>query len=195
VDWDSSAAPAAVNALVQQFAFEYVNGYLEGVNERLAEYRDKTRPRLVAKEFREMIDLMPELTIHMPAMREHLLGYPQASLPDSTSFLYWQKAAFGLKPTIRISHVTIEECPDKTVVASKMLYASHYFWTALELRVLIPDPGRGQGFWFVTLNRSRSDGLSGFTGIFVRPRVRSKVRESTVTALQTTKRKLEQAVM
>ena len=56
-----------------------------------------------------------------------------------------------------------------------MIYASHYFLTGLELRVLMPDPTRGAGFWFVTVNRSRADGLSGFTGMFVRRRVRSEV--------------------
>jgi hypothetical protein len=74
----------------------------------------------------------------------------------------------GLKPTIRISHLTIREGPDDTMVASKMLYGSHYFWTALELRTLVPDPARGPGFWFVTVSRSRSDGLGGFTGMIVR---------------------------
>jgi len=88
--------------------------------------------------------------------------------------LYWQETEFGLKPTIRISHLTIRENPEDTVVTSKMLYASHYFWTGLELRVLMPDPSRGPGFWFVTVKRSRSDGLSGFTGMFVRRRVRSE---------------------
>lgn len=73
-----------------------------------------------------------------------------------------------LKPTIRISHLTIREIPEDTVVASKMVYASHYFWTGLEVRALVPDPERGAGFWFVTVNRARSDGLSGFTGMFVR---------------------------
>lgn len=63
----------------------------------------------------------------------------EVQLPNGTSFLYWQETEFGLKPTIRINHLTIREAPDSTVVASKMLYASHYFWTALELRVLLPD--------------------------------------------------------
>jgi hypothetical protein len=87
---------------------------------------------------------------------------------------YWQDTEFGLKPVIRISHV-----------------ASHYFWTALELRVLLPDPPRGDGFWFITVSRSRSDGLSGFTGRFVRGRVRSEARSGTLTALAATKTKLE----
>ena len=36
-----------------------------------------------------------------------------------------------------------------------MLYASHYFWTGLEVRALMPDPARGTGFRFLTVSRSR----------------------------------------
>ena len=72
-----------------------------------------------------------------------------------------------------------------------MLYSSHYFWTALELRVLLSDPARGPGFWLITVNRSRSDGLSGFTGRVIRGRVRSEVEEGTRAALNATKAKLE----
>ena len=92
-----------------------------------------------------------------------MLDYPKVTLPNSESFLYWQSAKFGFKPTIRINHLTISEQPTHVAVVSKMLYASHYFWTAIELRVLVPDPARGEGFWFVSVNRSRSDGLSGFS--------------------------------
>jgi hypothetical protein len=72
-----------------------------------------------------------------------------------------------------------------------MLYASHYFWSAIQLRVLIPDPARGAGFWFITINRSRSDGLAGFTGFFVRPRVRGEVEDGALAALRATKARLE----
>jgi hypothetical protein len=192
VNWSAPDARAAVDALIRQFALEYVKGYLAEGNKHLAEYRDKSRPRSVAQEFSEMIDQMPELAIFMPEMREYLLAYPDVSLPDSTSFLYWQETAFGLKPTIRISHLTIREGPNDTVVASKMLYASHYFWSAVELRMLLPDPSRGPGFWYVIVNRSRSDGLRGLTGLFVRPRVRSRARDGALAVLRSTKRNLEQ---
>jgi hypothetical protein len=72
-----------------------------------------------------------------------------------------------------------------------MLYASHYFWTALELRVLVPDPARGKGFWFVSVNRSRSDGLSGFTGKIIRGKVRGEAEKGMIAALAATKSKLE----
>ena len=178
---------------MRQLSLEYVNGYLKGGNDQLAVYRDNSRPTFVAQEFRTMVDGMPELTTEMPNLRRYLLEYPKATLPNATSFLYWQETEFGLKPTIRISHLTIRETPEDTVVASKMLYASHYFWTGLEVRVLIPDPERGAGFWFVTVNRARSNGLSGFTGMFVRRRVRREVQEGALAGLRTTKQKLEQS--
>jgi hypothetical protein len=191
INWSAPHARANANTLMRQLAFEYVTGYLEGGNQELAVYRDNSRPTFVAQEFQAMVDQTPLLTTYMPNMRQYLLEYPRVTIPDARSFLYWQETEFGLKPTIRISHVTIRESPDDTVVASKMLYASHYFWTGLEVRVLVPDPSRGTGFWFVTVNRSRSDGLSGFTGFFVRRRVRSEVEDGTIASLRSTKQRLE----
>jgi hypothetical protein len=193
VDWRGPDPRAAVDALIRRLALEYVTGYLEGGNQRLAAYRDHSRPTRVGEEFRSMAEQIPLLSKDMPSLGRYLLDFPGASLPDSTSFLYWQETQFGLKPTIRISHLVIRRGQEDTVVASKMLYATHYFWTALELRILVPDPSRGQGFWFVMVNRSRSDGLSGFTGLFVRGRVRRDVQEGTLTALRQTKSRLEAA--
>jgi len=194
VDWTAPDPKAAADAVMRRLAFDYVNAYLEGGNGRLAVYRDNSRPTFVAEEFRSMIDQMPALTAHMPDLRRYLLDYPAATLPGATSFLYWQETQFGLRPTIRISHLVIRESQDGTVVASKMLYASHYFWTALEVRALVPDPSRGPGFWFVTVNRARSDGLSGFVGRIIRGRVRDEVRRAAAAALTSTKRRLEQGL-
>jgi hypothetical protein len=191
IDWKAPNARAAANALMQRLAIEHVNRYLEGGNERLAVYRDSSRPTFVAQEFRTMVDRMPELTTYLPDVRRYLLEYPRATLPGSTSFLYWQETVFGLKPTIRISHVMIRETPNDAVVTSKMLYASHYFWTGLDVRALLRDPSRGTGFWFVTVSRSRSDGLGGMTGSFVRGRVRSEVQDGVLAGLRATKQRLE----
>ena len=191
VDWSKPTAARDAEALARQLALEYVTGYLEGGNDRLAVYRDRGRPTFVASEFRSMIDRMPTIFERLPALRTYLLEYPKAALPGATSFLYWQEAQFGLKPTIRINHLVIAENSNGTIVANKQLYASHYFWTALELRVLLPDPRRGRGFWFVNINRSRSDGLSGFVGRVIRGRVQSEARKGIETALSATKAALE----
>ncbi len=191
VDWSKPTASADVNALVKQLALEYAKAYREGGNSRLAEYRDQDRPTFVAKEFESMVNRMPELTEYMPDLRRYLLEYPKYTIPGSTFFLYWQEAVFGLKPTIRINHVVIAERPEAVAVASKQIYASHYFWTALELRVLVPDPSRGKGFWFINVNRSRSDGLSGFVGRMIRGKVRSEAQSGMEAVLKITKTTLE----
>ena len=191
IDWSKPTARGDAEALARRLALDYVTGYLAGGNAQLAIYRDGSRPTFVAQEFASMIERLPSLTEYLPAVRRALLDYPANQVPGSESFLYWQEAKFGLKPTVRINHVTIVPQPDGIVVASKMLYASHYFWSALELRVLVPDPARGEGFWFVSVNRSRSDGLSGFVGGLIRGRVRGEAEKGILAALQITKTRME----
>ena len=140
-----------------------------------------------------MIGRMPSLVVYLPDLRKYLLEFPNATLPNSTSFVYWQEAKFGLKPTIRINHLTMTQQATHTAIVSKMLYASHYFWTALELRVLVPDPARGPGFWLVSVNRSRSDGLSGFVGRLIRGKVRGEAEKGMQASLTVTKTKMEGA--
>jgi hypothetical protein len=191
VDWTKPTVKADAEALIRQLAYEYVKGYVEGGNDRLAVYRDSARPTFIATEFRSMVDRMPELGEYLPDLKAYLLGYPRVTLPNATSFLYWQEAQFGLKPTIRINHVVIDERPAGTAVAIKLLYASHYFWTALDLRALVPDPARGRGFWFVNVTRSRSDGLNGFVGRLIRGKVQNEAQKGLDAALKATKARLE----
>jgi hypothetical protein len=192
VDFRSPTAGREASAVFREQLLRFVTGYLQQGNAGLAVYRDAERPTFVAAEFADMIARMPTLTELLPDVRHYLLGYPAATLSGATDFLYWQEVDFGLRPTIRVSHLVIYPGAAETVVASKMLYASHYFWTGLELRVLVPDPARGPGFWFITVNRSRSDGLSGFRGFFVRRRVRAVVEQGVLNGLTKTKSRLEE---
>jgi hypothetical protein len=191
VDWSRPDVRAQVEQLIRRIAVEYVNAYRQGGNSELAVYRDGDKPTFVAEEFRQMVNGMPELGEYLPEMRQYLLDYPRPAPRPTTSFIYWQEAQFGLKPTIRINHLSILQSATGTIIASKQLYASHYFWTALELRALVPDASRGPGFWFVTMNRSRSDGLSGFVGRVIRGKVREAARSGLESALITTKKTME----
>jgi hypothetical protein len=192
VDWRLANPRPAVDTLMRQVAFDYVTAYLKGGNQQLPVYRDHGRAISAAAEFKDMTDRMEELPLYAPDLRRYLIEFPTVTLPNSSAFLYWQETEFGLKPIIRISHLTIRQDGTNLIVASKMIYATHYFWTALDLRALIPDPARGSGFWLVTTSRSRNDGLTGLTGLFIRRRVRSEVVEGTLNVLRSTKEKLEQ---
>jgi len=195
VDWTKPLpqATAQVETLFRDMALEYVNRYQKAGNSALAAYRDSGRPTFVAEEFKAMVDQMPLLTDYLPQLKTYLLDYPKASLPGSQSFLYWQSAKFGLKPTIRINHVVTVEQPTGAAVVTKMLYANHYFWTAIELRVLVPDPARGKGFWFVSVSQSRSDGLGGYLGPLIRGKVRDEAQKGSEAALRAAKALLEKS--
>ena len=190
IDWSRPTAAQDAEALARRLALDYVNGYLAGGNARLSVYRDSDRPTFAGKEFESMIDRLPALAEHLPELKAYLLRFPKATLPTATSFLYWQEAKFGLKPTIRVNHLVIDEQPAQVAIANKMLYASHYFWTALELRVLVPDTARG-GFWFISVNRSRSDGLTGFVGSLIRGKVRGEAEKGMAAALSVTRSQME----
>ena len=103
-----------------------------------------------------------------------------------------------MRPTVRVSHVVIyplDEGQDADVaIASKMLYASHYFHVALELKYLIRDPARpdDNAFYLLSVNRSRSDGLTGLFGGIVRSAAQSEARKGLAFALETGKKLLEE---
>ncbi len=105
VNFSQPGAKTAVEAVFRERAYDYVTAYREKGNAGLAVYRDDSRPTFVANELKSMIDRMPTLMGLLPELRTYLLQYPNATLPNSTDFLYWQEAQFGLKPTIRISHL------------------------------------------------------------------------------------------
>ncbi|HUF23152.1 MAG TPA: hypothetical protein VMN81_03410 [Vicinamibacterales bacterium] len=185
------AAAGRAEGAFRERALALVSGYRARGNAALPVYRDKPEPAAVAFELQALAARLPPIAAGVPAVRRYLIDYPRAPIPDARDFVYWQLAKFGLKPTVRISHVVIDERPDATIVASKMLYASHYFIAAVELRVLTPDPSRGPGVWLMTVSRSRADGLGGLKGLLMRGRVQSQVRTSLARSLVSSKARLE----
>ena len=78
------------------------------------------------------------------------------------------------------------------VVATKQLYANHYFHTALEVRALVDDESKpGQAHYLVVLNMARSDGLTGVFGGMVKSKVRSASRSGMEAALASMRRLAE----
>jgi hypothetical protein len=191
VDFAKSTAANDAAVIVRERLLEEAGAYRTNGNAALPVYRDDDHPLTSADEFKTMVDRMPEFAELIPELKPYLLGSPAAALHTTLDFLYWQNVSFGLKPTLRMTHVVSYAGAAGTVVASKMIYGSHYFRSALELRVLIADPARGDGFWFITVNRSRLDGLTGLFGFFIRGRVRGDVQKGALTVLAATKRKLE----
>jgi hypothetical protein len=197
IDWSAPDVAARISAFVRQSSLDYVIAYRKGGNKELAVYLDSDRPQFIAREFDEMIsrvNLWPDV---LPALATYLRGYPTAARPPLTSdFFYWSMAEFGLKPVFRINHIVVYATGRSSgplhVVAVKQLYASHYFHTALEVRVVVSDPRRsGKGVYLVVLNMARSDGLTGLFGGVIKSRASNGSRDGMELALAAIKRMAE----
>lgn len=197
IDWKAPDHVAKANVLARQMALDYVNAYRKGGNDELAVYRDSEHPQFIAKEFTNMIKRVQDLPGPISALAQYLVEYPGGTRPPGTKdFFYWSLAEFGLKPVVRINHVVIVpgEAASQTryVIATKQLYASHYFHTALELRAVVDDSARpGQTHYLFVLNAARSDGLTGMFGNLVKAKARTGSREGLQKALTATKRRAE----
>ena len=128
----------------------------------MAVYRDTERPTFVAEEFAALVDGVRALTDHLPNLKKYLLEYPKVTLPKAESFLYWQNAKFGLKPTIRINHLTIADQQTHVAVV----------WRVLVHKPLLLDghrtasPGARSGARRGILVRQRKSQPIGWTGRF-----------------------------
>ncbi len=197
VNWKSPGYVAEFNKLIRSMWLEYLSNYQSKGNAALAVYHDSEKLSRVADGLTKMVKNTPVLQQYVPEMANYLVQFPQGKPPDSEEFYYWQLAEFGLKPVHRVTHVIMQkkkgQYGEGYLIANKMLYASHYFRSALELRFLIPAEGSDKkpATYIVVLQRSYVDGLTGMKGKLLRGPIMSRSRDAIERYLVAAKSKLE----
>jgi hypothetical protein len=196
VNWRAPKSAETATAMMRQHLVDLVTAYRSSGNDGLGRYDDDRPGVHVAEEFR-LLGFAYDLPAPLPALASYLTDYPRAPLRGAEEFFYWSKVEFGLKPTIRVNHLTIYPTSDRRdglryVAATKQLYASHYFSTALELRFLLSDPARpDDGFILLLVTKSRIRGLSGLVGGTIRLVVKGRAARSMERHLEHTKKRAE----
>ena len=107
VDWSSASAPREANRIAREMILELVLAYQADGNGALGSYVDNDEPMPVAEEFRALLASRDPLPAPVPALLAYLDEFPHGSPPGAENFFYWTIVDFGLKPTIRVNHVTI----------------------------------------------------------------------------------------
>jgi hypothetical protein len=194
IDWEADGATTNAERIAKQMIADFLNAYRKGGNESLSAFHDKKKPLLVKEQFEEMVG-NHDVPKYFPSLHTFLKDYPKSSIPGSEEIFYWSKVDFGLKPVIRLNHVVIyqpkEAATVRYAVASKMIYTTHYFNTGLELKFLVVSPSSPEAYYLVSLNQSRSDGLTGFAGAIIGGQIRGKAREGSEKYLGAVKRMME----
>jgi len=195
IDFEAPSAADQANRLMRRMGLEYIERYRTGGNASLAVYEDASQPISVAGEFEDMVRGLPALK-SIPEVSAYLLRYPRSKPAGTQDFFYWSLAEFGLKPVLRLNHVVIHPTRPASglqyAITTKQLYASHYFHTALEVRMLVNDAERpGRGHYLVVLNVARSDGFDGLLGGVVKGKARAGALDGVRSALVGMKRLAE----
>ena len=199
VDWKAPDYSNQTTLTFRRFWLNYVNRYRSSGNSALLIYHDSPKYSSIATGLTELLASEPMLHEFSPGLVDWARSYPQSTVELSDEFIYWQAGKFGLKPVHRISHVAIQNTDNQFgngfIIASKMLYASHYFRSALELQYVIPgkDQHIGGMHYLVIVQRSRVDGMGGFRGRLIRPIAKRKASQTLERHLVSAKRRVEAA--
>lgn len=198
VRWESATAVEEAGAVYRGVLLDLLRAYQTQGNGALGRYEDAREPLDVAEEFQALLASRDPLPTPVPGLLRYLDEYPRGRPAGAEEFFYWTVVEFGLKQTVRLNHVVIYPLDPATAsgvayaIAIKQLYASHYFHTTLELRFLVVDESRGSpGSWLISITRSRNDGMTGFTGLFVGPIVNRRSRDGVRGYLEYVKRQVE----
>jgi hypothetical protein len=192
MDWKAPDARARATQLMKQMLVDYVAAYLRGGTTEMATYVDNASPLDTQAEFRKVLAASPYLLQYAPVVQRYLEDYPKGRLEGAEDLFYWTKDKFGPKPTIAIHHLTIwrdPADPTRAAVASKQIYASHYFQAGLDLTALVDAPAGG--FYLVDLYRARIDPPTGMLSGVLLGKIRGGIEQGVAEGLRTAKQRTE----
>jgi len=200
IDWKARDHAAAAQRVWRQFMFDLLEAYRTRGNAGLGLSVERKPPRDTAAEFVELLAAKSFVEIGTPGLRDYLLQYPSGARPARLEeFFYWSVVEFGLKKTVRLNHMVIYPvagAAGRWVLANRILYASHYFQNAIEIRLAIDAPSApGRAHYLLVQNLARPDGVTGVFGPLVRYKVRNGGRDTLRKTLIITKQRTEAAAV
>jgi hypothetical protein len=140
VNWEAPNYAIQATQLLKLMLLEYVRDYLSRGDIALIEYADKEKSVNVAEEQRA-------LKARPSYINDFLARDVMSSkvINNVEHALVWSKIKFGLKPVFAINHISIyqnqNEIGPQVLIASKQIYANHYFDSSLALTAFVSVPG------------------------------------------------------
>ena len=197
VDFSARDANEQVNAFVRQRLVDYVKKYTEQGDAALVTYNDQSQPLSLAKQWQGLLAGSAYLHDYAPQLARFLRDYPRATLSGSQDFIQWTKADWGMKPVISVSHIVMYKDPakpDRLSVATKQIYASHFYEGAFSFATAI-DAGTPEAptTYVVFVSRTLTDLLRGALGGMKRKITSGQIMKGAELTLQQMRDGLEKA--
>jgi hypothetical protein len=199
IDWAGADAQGQINAYLRRRLVEYITDYRARGDSALVVYDDRGGVH-ASDAFAALMAQSPYVYQDIPSLRQYLVGYPHATLDGAHEVLFWATdSASGLKPILSVTHLVSyapPELPGVNVVASKQIYANHYFEGAFDLAAIVDRPGGGgkPGIYLAFLRRFRFDDLPSGGILNIRGKVVGKLRDQLRADLEHQKAASEKAL-
>jgi hypothetical protein len=165
-------------------------------NGTLGDYRNKATPLDVAEEFNPIFESSKYFEAISPEFLAYLRRFPSVSLQGTENILYWSKDDIN-RPVTRVTHLVLYPAPPGArrpgLIATKQIYAAHYFDAGLGLTCAFDDGA--SGFYMLSVNRVRTRSLTSFTRSLVRSIVQRRSRDAMEGILKSMKAALERKLM
>ena len=195
IDWKAPNAAELATAKVREAVVAYVTKYMSAGDDALITYDDRSEAQSLKGEWQAILAASPYFQQYSAPLHDYLAQYPRRPLAGVKDVIYWSKDDYtGLKPVIQIVHGVIYQDParpDRTVVAQKQLYASHYYDGSLAIAVAIGGNSAGAPTYLVYANRSRGDLLKGGFGGMRKSIAKGQAKSAAEQTLGTIKYVLE----
>jgi hypothetical protein len=180
------------DSLMREWLVAYVNAYRADSAEETVVYDDTKRPVRSSEVFRALLaePMPPGIETEPFASMLALRGARPSSV---TSRISWEMDRMpGLKPTLEVverSMLAPSAHPDQSWMSTKLLYASHYFESAVDYLSVAdaPAPAGQSASYLIVMRRQKFDDLpSG--GLFnIRGKAVKRLREAMRTTLASTR--------
>lgn len=164
VDWSARDAQARVTTLARQRLLQIVAEYRARGNASMPVYDD--RPTIRASDaFDAVLTQSSYLAQAAPALAAYLTTFPRGRPGGVSDVVYWSEDAVPrLRPILSVTHAVVYTPPElagTTLIASKQIYANHYFEAALESISVIDreSDGAPASIYLVMERRFRFDNL------------------------------------
>lgn len=184
--------------LLRVLLADYAKDYASRGNKAVLNYENRKHAVPAQKEFESVLEDSSYLQALAPDFHQYLKEYPEKKLGGTENFIYWSREKFGFKPVINLTHVSIYTWSQSELsgylIASRQIFADHYYDASLGLTILIDRPpreGQSAGSYLVYINRSRIDMLGGFLSSLRRAITLPRIRSGLESHMKTMKLRVE----
>ncbi len=186
IDWSAPDAKAQVDQRMRHALVELVTDYRRRGNGATLPYDDHQGVR-PGEVFIQLSNQAPEFYNYAPALKRFLTSYPSDRPQGVRDCLYWaEDRRSGIRPTFTLNHMAFYVPPSAAagpvLIATKQIYASHYFEGAFGLVAIVRGSAAGkEGITYLLLaRRARLDRLP----FQLRGKVRGQLSEVASTDLE-----------